>query len=621
MAHVKLFGRPYRLPTVTNNRFHRLQQRVNQHYQRIQDETGRARRVGRLSRLPFASLPPSPEDRFQALSRLIRDYHRLSNELRRSREAYRRFFAQLAAGVQQALADKQAEIRRLEQERRHSYQEAVARQDEALRQLALEDEVLLRQAVGLLGHSALLLLKKIAVCQEGLARLACDQEAQQRALAELTDHLDVHRHAYERRQRIDQVVREVAQMADIALDFEVYMRRHLGPLQEVIDRVTEIDTALHHAVTEIEDLTQRLGQPNAIGEPYTGSPEFTGFDQNVLDFLVAGRLKKERLAEVLEYLEHQPSADIDLDPALVSEGSASHPLLEALDHIDTLVGLRLSPLLTDGNRVTPVRLPTPEAMYNLSPVLSPEISKSRSWRGLVSAAARLIARVRSPADRLNLEFVFIKAGAFHMGSTVFDDERPIHDVRITQSFYLSKYPVTQAQWEAVMGYNTSHFQGHPRRPVEQVSWEAAQAFIHALNGLEGHENYRLPTEAEWEYAARANSADDYYFGPDAGLLRQHAWWEGNASGQTHPIGQLKANAWGLYDLYGNVWEWVQDWYDAAYYQGAPYRDPKGPATGLYRVARGGSWDCVAGDCRSASRNVSRPNASSHVIGFRLLRQV
>src|SRR5262249_24141391 len=163
--------------------------------------------------------------------------------------------------------------------------------------------------------------------------------------------------------------------------------------------------------------------------------------------------------------------------------------------------------------------------------------------------------------RLDMPFFRTPGGEFLMGSADgYGDERPVHTVRISQPFYLGQYAVTQGQWQAVMGSNPSQFTGDPNRPVETVSWEDVQEFIRRLHAREGGATYRLPTEAEWEYAARAGSTTAYGFGDDPRQLSEYAWYSENAGRQTHPVGQLKPNAWGLYDMHGNVWEWVQDWY-------------------------------------------------------------
>jgi formylglycine-generating enzyme required for sulfatase activity len=172
-----------------------------------------------------------------------------------------------------------------------------------------------------------------------------------------------------------------------------------------------------------------------------------------------------------------------------------------------------------------------------------------------------------------MEFVLIQAWTFQMGSNNGEpNEKPVHMVRISRPFYLGKYEVTQAQWEAVMGNNPSQFKGDPNSPVENVSWDDVQEFIKRLKRLNTRESgvkYRLPREAEWEYAAQAGTTTAYSFGNDPSQLGEYAWYGENANGETHPVGQKKPNPWGLYDMHGNVWEWVQDWYGV----GPTYRHP------------------------------------------------
>ena len=164
-------------------------------------------------------------------------------------------------------------------------------------------------------------------------------------------------------------------------------------------------------------------------------------------------------------------------------------------------------------------------------------------------------------------------------------------MRITKPFYLGKYLVTQEQWEAVMGNNPSHFKG-PKNPVEQVSWDDCQQFLEQAQreGRPRGGKFQLPTEAQWEYACRAGSTTRYCFGDDESELGEYAWYDANSGSKTHPVGEKKPNAWGLYDMHGNVWEWCQDWYDGGYYANSPTDDPTGPATGSDRVFRGGGWD-------------------------------
>jgi formylglycine-generating enzyme required for sulfatase activity len=231
--------------------------------------------------------------------------------------------------------------------------------------------------------------------------------------------------------------------------------------------------------------------------------------------------------------------------------------------------------------------------------------------------------VELPGD-VSVELEQIPAGTFKMGSPEteaghFKDET-LHEVTISKPFYLGKYPVTQSQWQAVMGSNPSYFKG-PQRPVEEVSWEDAVEFCRKLSELPEEKAagrvYRLPTEAEWEYACRAGSQTAYSFGDDARLLKDFAWFSDNSNSQTHPVGQKKPNAWGLYDMHGNVWEWCGDWYGD--YPRGSATDPTGPKERSYRVLRGGCWFFSAELCRAAYRNGIGPTYSDIILGLRLAR--
>ena len=221
------------------------------------------------------------------------------------------------------------------------------------------------------------------------------------------------------------------------------------------------------------------------------------------------------------------------------------------------------------------------------------------------------------ANSIGMEFVKIPAGSYMRGSNDGnDDEKPQRRISIS-SFWMGKYPVTQEQWEAVMGSNPSRFKGRTN-PVEMVNWHYAQEFVRRLNAKEGHNRYRLPTEAEWEYAARAGSTAAWCFGDDEGELDAYAWYGGNSGNKTHPVGQKKPNAWGLHDMHGNVWEWVRDWYSESYYASSKADNPRGPRAGEYRVLRGGSWCRIASYCRSARRDSGTPGYRDVGNGFRLV---
>jgi len=229
-----------------------------------------------------------------------------------------------------------------------------------------------------------------------------------------------------------------------------------------------------------------------------------------------------------------------------------------------------------------------------------------------------------------MKLVLIPKGTFQMGPTIkeagADDDEAQHQVTISKDYYLGVTEVTQGQYEKVMGTNPSHFQKRVIRksdssmyPVEQVSWEDAVEFCKKLSGLPEEKAagrvYRLPTEAEWEYACRAGSKTAYSFGESSKSLGDYAWFGSNSNNQTHPVGEKKANAWGLHDMHGNVWEWCSDWYGE--YPKSAVSDPVGPREGSIRVFRGGGWFNVAADCRSARRSRDSPSLRYDSLGFRV----
>ncbi len=268
-------------------------------------------------------------------------------------------------------------------------------------------------------------------------------------------------------------------------------------------------------------------------------------------------------------------------------------------------------------------------------VIQPGSGKHIVWDAGVDWGGRYSVNMRfrvTADDSLSLTLparietlVWIAPGTFTMGSPSgekgrYSEEGPQTKVTISRGFLMSKYEVTQAQYKAVMGTNPSSFKGD-NKPVEQVSWHDAVAYCAKLTEKEkaagrlpvGYE-YRLPTEAEWEYACRAGTTTAFSFGDDVSKLGEYAWYGGNSSSTTHPVGKKKPNGWGLYDMHGNVWEWCQDWYGN--YPGGSVTDPQGPATGSYRVERGGYWRSFAGHCRSADRNGYGPGSRYRGLGFR-----
>jgi sulfatase modifying factor 1 len=247
-----------------------------------------------------------------------------------------------------------------------------------------------------------------------------------------------------------------------------------------------------------------------------------------------------------------------------------------------------------------------------------------------------VSQVRnSPAVPTNM--VQIAAGQFQMGDKDQVDAPP-HVVSIS-AFLIDRRLVTQEQYEAIMGENPSRWKGS-KNPVEQVRWSDAVRFCNKRSVLEGlkpcydlktwtcdfsADGYRLPTEAEWEYACRAGTSSPYFFGDDPSKLREYAWFDKNSGGRPHPVGQKQTNAWGLYDMCGNLWEWCNDFYKVDYYRQSPAADPKGPEAGKAKVVRGGAWRFSAERCRSGYRYNENPGYADvcfgyDIYGFRCVRQ-
>ncbi len=249
-------------------------------------------------------------------------------------------------------------------------------------------------------------------------------------------------------------------------------------------------------------------------------------------------------------------------------------------------------------------------------------------------------RAKTLSNSLGMTFVLVPAGSFVMGSAASEfghrvNEHPAHEVVIGNSFYLGVHPVTQQFFQRVMGRNPSRFHaangGSPEHPVEMVNWGDAAAFCDRLTRFEEEKaagrSYRLPTEAEWEYACRAGKADTPFgqgasFNADHGNFdASHPYGEaavGSPSAMTSPVIRYPANAWGLHDMHGNVWEWCADWYAEGYYRASPTRDPAGPTKGSMRVLRGGGWRNHGTACRAAYRNALAPHQRDSATGFRVV---
>ena len=378
---------------------------------------------------------------------------------------------------------------------------------------------------------------------------------------------------------------------------------------EVFFQASKVQMALGDVESALPMLARAIDIDRFYALKAAGDGDFQPHDAKLRNFLEA--LRKEKYKQCvpkvkaaldrIKGFELAPGTENRLQ-VFLDEG-ADWPIMDMLEVVQNLDSFKHLPIIVrikaPGNPVNTKETYTEEETYYEDVVITPggffkkAVTEKQKKTRMVTKT-RTVAASSSGNEITLFEFCPIHAGTFKMES---------NEVRIDQDFYLGKYQVTQQQWEAVMGNNPSNFKGGSL-PVETVSWDDAQIFIQKLNQLSGKKNYRLPTEGEWEYACRAGSTSDYYFGDNESQLGEYAWYDGNSGATTHPVGQKKPNEWGLYDMAGNVWEWTDSWYDSSH---------------SYRVMRGGCWyGNFAGLCRSVCRYYCAPDGRLNFIGFRLV---
>ena len=398
-------------------------------------------------------------------------------------------------------------------------------------------------------------------------------------------------------------------------------------LGEALFQAAKVHVALGEVDSALPLLSKAIDLDRFYSLKAAGDGDFQQHDEKLRGFLDAMRKEKHRqalpkvqegLAQLKRILERSPDESVLKAVSQLKEFLAkgeTWPLLDMLavvQRLDEVIAAakRLPIMIMVESSKTREEIYQEHEAYQEKVVIKPGGLFKKAVTEL-QTKTRIIMKKRNVTIPVRFDFCPIPAGIFMMGDEVCG---PVHQVSISSNFHLGKYPVTQAQWEAVMGANPSHFK-NPECPVETVSWEDCQEFIKRLNALEKG-CYRLPTEAEWEYACRAGSSAKYCFGDSEEQLGEYAWYSANSGNKTHPVGKKKPNAWGLHDMHGNVFEWCQDWHGD--YSPDTVTNPIGVASGAYRVFRGGAWCNAASYATSSNRDGGVPGCRYNGFGFRLV---
>ena len=596
-------------------------------------EKGTAEQEPKWGIIPRPPRKLSPEERIGELSKMIDGYDDMIEQIELHKDRFLDFFCMLAIGVRDCVEEKAAEFAQIEARRLRHLQDASERNDRMLAAQAQELDEQLSRNIRTMGHATLLILRKMEVSREAIRSLAENQHTQEQVLSNLRKSLAANLDMFQLKQRADRLEREVLEMARAAQDFERHMRDMLGPFQELIEQTCVVDGQLHDAVMEIERISLSLEEDLQEMLPPLGR------DEQLLEMLIQSSMTRRHIEDTLEQMEGLNGEQEDFDVELAT-GKAT--VTDALANIRNLIDLRLEPILHPGEEQSGG---DDEGSVPLLAAGEDEVPSVRQPRGDGPATVCEPLPDRPGLTSTMPAFTRVPAGHFLMGSPADEPERGEdelqHGVVLSRSFELSAFPVTQAQWEAVMGYNPSHFK-HPGRPVEMVSWFDAVTYCNSLSRLLGldeayimdevrgspgeagfradvrlhgpdSQGVRLPTEAEWEYACRHGNAVHH----GRGCLDEVAWYQLNSSGRTHPVGRKSPNTLGLHDMLGNVWDWVWDRYGP--YQADQASDPPGPVEGTDRSNRGGSWCDEAGYCRPACRNYLPPWDRYRTVGFRVCR--
>jgi formylglycine-generating enzyme required for sulfatase activity len=558
--------------------------------------------------------PLSFEERYQELNAIVQNYDQMVLLLKHHQYDYQKFFQELAQEIKETIGENCKVIAEKETKRllKEQQERQKANPNPQILAMSINMQSQLFGIAKSTGYGAVLMLKKLDLMSESLKRLASDQDSQKQILAETLEDIKSQKEWYELQIDINQLQRDTAEFVDIALNFEEYMKPFMGSFQDLLSSVSRVDKELARSMNEIQNIA------NLLEAQQFRSIESDRESQRIADFLVTSEMKKDRLQDALDRMNSvQSQADFDAQMMGAGKGVT---ISDCLANIREFLDLKLE-------KVTDIDIPAISVDENTSADFGfPPISLNLTNYSEDDLTLDL-------GKGITLELVRVPAGKFMMGSPNGQgdsDERPQHEVNL-QEFLIGKYAVTNAQWQAVMDTKGSankdkKFQGN-LQPVVGVSWHDARAFCKKLSQQTGKE-VRLPTEAEWEYAARGGNQSKGFSYAGSNDLGEVGWYCDNSGSVTHLVGQKKANELDIYDMSGNVWEWCLDeWHDSYDNKPENLKQQGNQAWGdlnvnendsRSRALRGGSWGDNADNCRSANRGRNDAVNRSFNIGFRVV---
>jgi len=591
---IKIYKKTYRLPMLAGGKLDQLQKQIrqrNEHLTKGKLIVKKVEQRGIFSKkfVEQRSIKPlSFEERYRELNAIVQNYDEMVKVLKLHQYDYQRFFQELAQEIRVTIGENCQAIAEKEQKRGLKEQQERQKPNPSPQNIAMLQgmESQLFEIAKSTGYAAVLMLKKLDLMSESLKRIASDQDTQKQLLAQVLEEIRSQKDLYELQLEINDLQAKTAEFVDIALNFEEYMKPFMGSFQSLLSNVATVDKELSEAMGEIQNIA------NLLEAQQFRNIESDRESQRIADFLATGEMKKDRLQEALDQMGNARSG-AEFDAQMLGTGKGI-TINDCLSNIREFLDLKL-------DNLTDIDIPAIAVESDLI------LDSSFSFAG---------TNVIDCGDGINLELVDISAGSFMMGSNDYDSEKPI---QVTlKAFKISKYPITQKQYQAVMRKNPSNFQEDVNCPVENLSWHDAVAFCQKLSQTTG-QKVKLPSEAQWEYACRAGSKTKYCFGDNADQLGNYAWYDQNSESKTHPVGEKSPNAWGLHDMHGNVWEWCEDvWHSN--YSGAPNDGTAWLNGGEQnkRALRGGSWNLIGIYCRSAYRGRNEADSEDYSIGFRVV---